>query len=155
MDWKGWTYVGDRNVRHGGFWWAARPGDGEVVDVLRVSPHADAGGPDNVFGIQIGEVSITPGRGLDDARAFAGLTGGDVSVGDDVAAVLGFSGFGNIDSDWSVRIGPEDPLWSGRDGHPEVDVVLRDGTSLRKWLQREYLHAPEGGAQPAYLRAPR
>lgn len=146
MDWNGWTYDGDVDVRHGGFWW--RQEDDQTL-VVQVVPYSDEGGPDNLFRIVSGHVSLDGYGRLAEARECCGLPSEGAGTGADVAAVLAFSGFGDVDTEFVLRIGPVDEMWEGRGTFPDPDWTLRSGTSLRKWMQREWLHGePTAAAAP-------
>ena len=134
-----WTYDGDRDVRYGGHFWM-RNGDDTTVEIVRVIPLSDEGGPDNMFRIQNGFLDLDSDD-LEAARECADVTPGD--MGSDVSALLHYSGLGNVDADYTVRIGAEDRLWGGRGPHPEPDYVLNGRTKLENWIRKEYLHVPE------------
>lgn len=153
MDFNGWNYVGDQNLREGGFYWKVDDTDTQSVSVVQIIAYSAAGGPDNLFQLKTGLIMWDLVRGdiLESARTHSGLVGGEqFALGDDVAALIGYQGVDNPDEDWTLRIGPVDPYWGGVGEFPEPEHVLRDGTSLRKWIQREYLHRekPEPAATP-------
>lgn len=148
MDHNGWKYIGDVSIRHGGFYWRETSTEGEI-DVVQVEAMANGGWPDNMFRISVGLVDLNRAC-LDDARIVSGVDADNVDKGQDVAAVLDYEGVANQFEDWILRIGPQDKLWNGPGEHPTPTWTLRDGTSLRKWIQREYLHPDrEEKAQPA------
>ena len=138
MRYNGWEYIGDESIRHGGMYWRTDEGD-PVASVLQVVRLADGGAPDNLFRILIGTVDLER-ETLADAREVAGLPEDGGDVGMDVEALLSYEGMGDYEYDYVVRIGPHDALFAGPGEFPEPDRVLRAGTSLRKWLQREHLH---------------
>lgn len=46
-----WKYFGDIDERCGGMW--VRPTDDGCADVIRITPCADAGGPENLYWVEI------------------------------------------------------------------------------------------------------
>jgi len=134
-----WHYQGDVDLRQGGLFWR-ETGDDEMAWIVRVSPCSDAGGPDNLFRLAAGHVHI-PGdpdrRGK--ALAALGLSPKDASRQDLVTAFAAWQA-PDFDEERVIRIGPPDRFHSGRGDAPEPDTVLRDGTDLRKWVTREFLH---------------
>jgi hypothetical protein len=65
-----------------------------------------------------------------------------------VLALEGYGGASDVDVEVVVRVGTPDEAWSGRGEFPDPDYVLRSNQSLRKWVEREYLHAPDAAPAP-------
>jgi hypothetical protein len=151
LDFNGWTYDGDVSIRHGGIYWQRRSEDDSVVDIVQVHPLSDEGGPDNVFRILVGEIDLDNSR-IGEARISCGMPADHDDINVDVRALFSYSGFGNYDQDYLVRIGTEDALWNGRGEQPEPDVILNGNASLRNFIKREYLHATEPEASPSMTR---
>lgn len=149
MDHHGWKYLGDVNLREGGFYWRETSTEGEV-DIFMVTPLSSGGLPDNMFRIQSALIDLGSPM-MAEARLCSGIRpDAEPDTGLDVAALLAYEGIGNEDFDFIVRIGPVDELWNGIGEVPEPWVTLRAGTSLRKWLEREYLHPDrEAASRPA------
>jgi len=141
-----WTYVGDVGIRHGGMYW--KDVDGETVDVVKVIPYRDAGGPENLFRIVSGHVDVA----LDEDRRRQGLSiigvePENATREDLLQAALQLSEQ-DWDYDYVVRIGAQDPFWTDNGRMPEPTVVLNGNASLRKYIAKEFLQ-PEPEASPA------
>lgn len=135
-----WHYRGDVNLRHGGMYWREDRMEDHVF-VAEVIPCSDAGGPDNLFHVRLGHLHIREDRdSREKALALIGVSSPEEATREEL--VVAFHGYHELNADEAlvVRIGKTDPLWSGRGESPAPDVVLRSGTSLRKWMTREYLH---------------
>lgn len=135
-----WHYLGDVNIRHGGFYWRNDAVHEDSVHVVKVIPYRDADGPDNLFRIKVGLLEIPEEPKVTEALAFIGLTRENTQREDVIAALVSFYGIDD-DEDYVLRIGTPDPHWEGREeNNPQPEVILRSNTSLRKWITREYLH---------------
>lgn len=53
-----WHYMGDINIEYGGYFYNLATFEDGYVEVVRVQPCADAGGPDNMFWIEQLSVNI-------------------------------------------------------------------------------------------------
>jgi hypothetical protein len=142
LDFNGWIYDGDVGIRHGGFYWKRRSEDSTEVDIVQVHPLSDEGGPDNMFRIMVGIVDLADER-IGEARISAGMPADHDDIHVDVRALIGYSGFADMDENYLIRIGRKDDLWVGRGEQPEPDLVLNGNASLRNWIKREYLHPDE------------
>lgn len=142
MNYNGWEYIGDINLTHGGFFWRQEDPSTKDISVVQIIPYKDAGGPDNLFRIKVGQIFLDSinKEELDAARNQHIPAKGPLTIDDDVLATMIHWGLEDADEDWTLMIGPKDNLWGGIGVFPEPDRVLRDGTSLRKWIEREYLH---------------
>lgn len=152
-----YRYSGDRNLEQGGYFFST--GAEELrygySSVVRVTPCADAGGPDNCFWVETYTVSL-PERDetqkLDNALQHLGQTHADLKKLTKhqrfallVDACLSY-GYADPDDLFSmklpqsqiVRIGPRDELWTGHDDFTP-NTTLRGNTSLRRWVKRTYL----------------
>ncbi len=134
-----WQYRGDRDLCEGGFFWKEDDADDYVLAV-EVIPCSAAGGPDNLFWINEGSIYITPERAK---QAMEGYYEPDSEPtrGDIVEAIMSHYGM-ERDAETVLRIGkPEaDPdQWRFDSSNMEVDVVLRGGSSLERWVKRECL----------------
>lgn len=141
LEHNGWNYIGDVNIRHGGFYWRDEENASHRVDIVQVVPWRDAGCPDNLFQIKVGVIDLSREDLLSEALRIS-----DRSIepsadrGACVDAMLGAFGLDDLGEDWTLRIGKHDETWSGVCESPDPLDVLRAGTSLRKWIEREYLY---------------
>ncbi len=136
-----WQYTGDMSLEYGGFYWKDE-GDPESVEALKVTPCSDAGGPDNLFHVESGTVYMNPER-LESALDVIGLTPETASRNDVIYAFQAYSGLDRdaYGGERVIRIGPDESDYMRRSGgwNPEPDVILRAGTDLRKWIERNWL----------------
>jgi hypothetical protein len=134
-----WKYSGDVNIEHGGLFWREDGADDYVLAVC-VSPCSDAGGPTNMFWIEVGSIYMPTDpdkrkRALDCIGASS-----DNPTRDEL--VHAFHAYSGIDADdrRTVQIGkPErgSHEWGGF----EVTDQLRGNTSLARFVRREFLHS--------------
>lgn len=54
---KRWHYCGDMNIEHGGYFWQ-EDGAADYVNAVRVTPCSDAGGPSNLFWVEVGSIYL-------------------------------------------------------------------------------------------------
>ena len=136
---KKWKYSGDVNLTYGGFYWRKDKG-ADYAEIVRITPCADAGGPDNLFEISSGSVYLPEGKATADALACCGAEDFPPSDSRDVESQVAYSG---IDSDSSqiVRIGPPSEFWADRGGawNPAPDTILRSNVNLANYVRREFL----------------
>lgn len=144
MDVNGWTYSGDVNIQHGGYYWRQDPGlsddHSDSFHIVEVVPYRDLGGPDNLFRIRVGDLTVS--RNLEtraEALKVVGVELEDASDQDLVDAFRAQPHTFDADIEYTLRIGPVDTLWSGRGTFPEPCEVIRAGSSLRKHIVREYV----------------
>ena len=151
MDVNGWSYNGDVGIRHGGHYWRRDEADDQSFHVVKVDPYSDQGGPDNLFKVSVGTLSVP-----DDAEELAqvaALVGDKPDTIRDSELVVGLLGWGrtwDADAEYVVRVGPVDEFWSGRGEFPDPDMVLRSNASLRNHVVKEFLAwpKPERGMAP-------
>ena len=134
-----WQYRGDVNLSEGGYFWREDGADDYVV-VVEIIPCSAAGGPDNLFWINEGSIYITPERAK---TALEGVYEPDhePTRADIVDAIMGHYGM-ERDIETTLRIGKPEPdpdCWRFDSANFEVDVVLRGGSSLERWVKRECL----------------
>ncbi len=147
MDHNGWTYNGDVGIRHGGYYWRADSNDQNTIYVVRVTPLSDAGGPDNQFRIETGQVDLSLEDQLTRAREISGIDPENANLDTDVDAMISAFGLGDYDESWVLQIGPDDELWDGHGKREEPAQRLPEDSSLRDWIKAEYLH-PEPEQKP-------
>lgn len=132
-------YFGDVNIEHGGFFYSLEGMKYDYADFVRVVPCVDAGGADNVFWIERGNVNILNPSALKDALRYCGMT----DEYEDATpaqrrhmAIHACMSYGNIDIDQTetVRVGPECPF-SGQRDTPKHDKQLRANASLRNYVR--------------------
>lgn len=135
---SGWQYIGDINLRHGGYYWREDGADDYVLAV-RVTPCSDAGGQDNLFQIESGSIYIgTDATRIASALDCIGATPDTATRAQVVDALLAYGGI-ETDSETIVQIGKRDTDASPNGWNPEPDVTLRGNAKLRLYVKREYL----------------
>lgn len=125
-----WFYVGDKSLRHGGYYWR-EDGAADYVRAVRVIPASDWDGDDNTWRIESGSIYIGEDQAkIDSALACCGWMAGKegASRSDVVDAMLAYHGV-EADSTTYVRIG-------ARQSEDEVDCVLPGRASLRRYVER-------------------
>src|SRR5574343_454641 len=127
-------YSGDVNVEYGGMCYVRHD---DWADALRVTPCSDAGLPDNLFWLEKITVYIDSDQ-LDQSLACCGCADEYANATNAIKrhiAVDALVSYGAYDVDMCevVRIGKPDKFWSGRDIPPEPDVILRSGSSLKRY----------------------
>jgi hypothetical protein len=145
-----WYYVGDVNPEYGGYWFNLSGLKWGYVDVVRVTPWSDAGGPDNGFWVEC----LTVNMPTDDQTKACVLTciGQTLeSIGNGAQSIRvlidACIAYGQYDPDGSetVRIG-KPCTYSGSSGFDPIEPnrVLRSGSSLANYIRREYLAMVQG-----------
>ena len=148
-----WNYNGDMNIKNGGFFWR-EDGSDDYVLAVRVTPCADAGGPDNLFVVECGSIYLP--REIDQQRAAFECCGwtlsddgtltdyaGGVFKSDalrelEVDARMAYAGM-ERDRDIVIRIG-RDESTDGRSGwNPSPDIVKPANLNLRRFIENNYL----------------
>lgn len=147
MDHNGWNYNGDVGIRHGGYYWRADAIDDSTIYVVRVAPLSDAGGPDNQFRIETGQVDLSLEDHLIRAREACGLDPKMTNLDTDVDAMISAFGLSDYDESFVLQIGPDDVFWDGRGKKSDPSHTLPEDSSLRDWIKAEYLH-PEPEQKP-------
>jgi len=151
---KRWHYCGDISLENGGYFWR-EDGAEDYVNCVRVTPCSDAGGPDNVYWVQIGSVYV--GEADDPGRASAlescGYELSDFPVRQRravlVEAMVGYRGLESSvvhfrgqmrNTEITVQIGKHaDRFRDTHDPAPVPDVILRANASLLRFVRRECL----------------
>lgn len=132
-------YSGDVNIEHGGFFYAF--GD-PWATAVRCTPCSDAGGPDNMFWIEVLYVNKPEGEDLARICECCDLDLNTLppSTRDDalVYACIGYGHYDKLGGE-CIRIGPPDPFYGGRE-KIEPTRVLRAGTSLKNYVRKQALH---------------
>lgn len=135
---NGWQYIGDIDLRHGGYYWR-EDGEDDYVLAVRVTPCSDAGGPDNLFQIESGSIYIgTDATRIASALDIIGATPDTATRAQIVDAMLAYRGI-ETDSETIVQIGKRDTDASANGWNPDADVILRGNAKLRRYVEREYL----------------
>lgn len=140
-------YSGDINIEHGGFFYALDTWKDGYVDVVRVTPASDAGGPDNVFWIDVLTVNIPKGEKLKEALESCGWLSGDQGVMYNkmtlakrkhvIVESCVMTGVYDQHSSQMIRIGPPDPFHvKSKDKEWDAPIKYRANVSLRN-LARE------------------
>ena len=133
-----WKYSGDVDLKHGGFYWLDE-GDEDFVTAVDVVPCSAAGGPDNLFYIEVGTIFLPADRDKQESiLGVIGMTPEDASREDFIYAAKAHSGL-ERDYDEVVRIGKEEEPYHSTGWNPEPDIVLRGNASLRRYVERDAL----------------
>ena len=136
-----WQYTGDLDLKEGGFFWLDE-GDDDCVQAVVVTPCSSAGGPDNLFHIEVGSIYFARDK-YADYLSVIGMEPEQATREDVIYAAQAYAGI-ERDHETVVRIGKDeratDPWrWKETGWNPEPDVVLRGNASLQRWVEREYL----------------
>jgi hypothetical protein len=136
-----WQYSGDVDLRQGGFYF--RDDDSDLVEFVEIIPESVAGGPDNIFRIEVGDIFIP--EQADRRKSALEFIGADLESparGDLLHAFCAYEGI-EIDSRSYVQVGFQvDEFWQGEGrGYvlPKIDHKLRSNASLRTFVQRTFL----------------
>lgn len=142
-------YNGDINIEHGGYFYALDTWKWGYVDVVRVTPCSDVGGPDNVFWIETLTVNIPEGEKLKSALETCGWLSGKQGTEYNemtlaqrrhviVDACVSYGHYDQHSSEM-IRIGPPDPFHR-RSNDPEWDAPkkYRANTSLERLAREKY-----------------
>jgi hypothetical protein len=152
-----YKYCGDINLDHGGYYFRAPEWKYGYADVVRVTPCSDAGGQQNAWWIErltvnapdndddlrqvlavIGMTLDPKGRIIEEGRPHDAVArNSTVYVSCIVDACIAYGRY-DIDSSTTVQIG-KIADWDGAREPVEPDVTLRAGTSLERYVRREYL----------------
>lgn len=139
-------YSGDLNIEHGGMFYSLQTWKNDYVNVLRVVPCSDAGGPDNCFWIE--HLTVTIQNDATKRQSALDVIGVDAEAFKKMkpaarrhALIEAHVSYGYYDTEQStiVRIGKPDTFYSGRDTFEPAEV-LRGNTSLERYA-REQAHA--------------
>lgn len=136
-----WHRFGDINMEHGGGFYSFE-GWPHYVDIIRVTPCSDAGGPDNQFWVESGTLFMK--RKRDELKRAREIFGQDEEFYQKltraqkrhymVEAILASYGLDNR-IHWSVQIGQKpDPNHSDSFTPLVPDYVLRANRSLEKYI---------------------
>lgn len=137
-------YSGDINIEYGGMFYTLKDWKWGYVNVVRVTPCSDAGGPDNCFWVDRLTVNIREGEKLRPIIETMGHVGNPEWHDKGMTPaqwchylVDAHVAYGAYDTDSStmVRIGKPDPFYSGREGEFVPDIILRGNTSLRNYVR--------------------
>ena len=138
-------YSGDLNIEYGGLFYSLQTWQWDYVNVLRVTPCNEAGGPDNCFWVERLTVNIRKdsakqqsaldvlGVGADQFKAMKRAAKRHVLIDAHIAM-----GFYDTDQSSMVRIGMH--VDSRDTDQFKPDTVLRGNTSLMRYA-REQAHA--------------
>lgn len=157
---KYWHYSGDMSLEYGGFFYNLDNWEHNYAEAVRVTPCADAGGPDNMFWIERIVVNIPEDQAkLDEALKYCGwLQEPDVPAFSKLTrarkrhmVVDACLAYGYYDPDdcynmskpqrETVQIGPDNRFFRSRGWNQPSDIKrLRDGTNLRNYVRREWLN---------------
>jgi hypothetical protein len=137
---KRWHYSGDNNLENGGLFWREDGAD-DYVCAVQVTPCTDAGGPDNLFWIEVGSIYLPK----DEAKRKSALSyiGSSPDSCTREELVYAFQAYFGIERDcWNgsnvVQIGKAQ---EGRRefGALEVTHKLRGNASLERFVRRSFL----------------
>lgn len=142
-----WFYQGDVDCQQGGFWYRLDNMQYGYADCVRITPCADAGGPDNQFWIESLTVNIPDDKAkLNQALSCCGAIDEYETASEKQRQHIAVSccvayGFYDQEPSHTVQIGRKaDHCGAGFDPiTPET--VLRAGSSLRNYVRRQYLAA--------------
>ncbi len=136
-----WTYIGDVNIREGGYYW--REDDSEdYVLAVQVTPCSDAGGPANMFWIESGSIYLGDTERQNRALDCIGVEPANATRADYVDAVKAYYGIepdcymGRYVVQLGKRCGAFDK-WQW-DSDISADVVLHGNANLRRYIEREH-----------------
>lgn len=131
-----WHYTGDINLEHGGLF-INMNFDCDYADVVRVTPMSDAGGPDNVWWVEAGSVSM-PSKleELEQVLKYSGLKLENVLLHPEmiVEAIVAYKGL-EVDAIETVQIGPTQESKA----KVTATVQLRNRSKLENYVRREFL----------------
>lgn len=139
-----WQYDGDINLQCGGLYWREDT-DPDTIQIVQVIPCSDFGKADNEFYIKIGTLYLTVDEThLKSALDFCGVdTKVEGNLTTSVLSLIAYSGF-DVDEEWQIRIGSKE-----YNSHfEEPDEVLRGNSSLRKFVERRFLHKEPKSPSP-------
>lgn len=149
-----YKYCGDVNLEYGGYYYRAPDWQHGYADAVRVQPCSDGGGQDNAWWIErltvlipsdeaeLRKVLAVIGMVLDAKGAIISESGGATlakgSAGYKACVIDACVAYGRYDQDSStvVQIGKTDEVDSD---HVAPHVTLRAGSSLERYVRREYL----------------
>lgn len=135
-----WTYLGDINVEHGGYWF--KPGVWEdIVDVIEVIPDTDMGGADNVFHISCGIVHINKENFIRD-RVLKNLGWlGTVEEAPFQTLVEAFKNYYGVEAEGqeTIRIGNIDPLTQPATVKEDWIFQIRGTNKLKNYLKKHWV----------------
>jgi hypothetical protein len=155
-----WKYRGDLNIEYGGYFYNDEGPDSmpDYIEMVRVTPASDGGGPDNLFLIEKGSVYIPVDRPATlksaadccgwtyDATAATLLVDGVEHAFQSpvwrewmLDALLSYHGQDGADS-YVVRVGKADKDARGFLADREPDFVLRSNVKLKRWIENEFCH---------------
>jgi len=149
-----YQYNGDVDVENGGYWASTGPEERRYgySSVVRVTPCADAGGPDNMFWVETLTVNIPDDKRLAMAFDFCGYKEdwlkGLTPFQRFCRAVDACLSVGHYEPDdtgrpWSqlVQIGADDSFYRPSHDTWTADRKLRANWKLRNWIKAIYLKA--------------
>lgn len=136
-----WFRFGDLNMENGGGFYSFE-GWPHYIDIIRVTPCSDAGGPDNQFWIERGSLFMERSKedferalamiGMDDADEWRRLSRATKRHAK-TQAVLGYYGM-DRDSHWTIQIGAKAEPCSSSFTTLIPDYVLRGNCSLENYI---------------------
>lgn len=134
-----WNYSGDISLEYGGFFW--REDDAEdYVRAVQVTPCSDAGGPDNLYCIEIGSVYLP--LDADERKRALDTIGASAETATRAELVEAFRAYHGIERDTYgehvVRIGKAQETRRGG-WAPKPDKVLPANAGLQRYVEREFL----------------
>jgi hypothetical protein len=130
-----WKYSGDVSIEHGGLFWREDGADDYVLAVC-VSPCSDAGGPTNMFWIEVGSIYMP--TDADKRKRALDCIGASSDKPARAELVHAFHAYSGIDADsrHTVQIGKPDPYHSREWGGAEVTDQLRGNATLARFVRK-------------------
>jgi hypothetical protein len=136
---KRWKYSGDINLEYGGLFWREDGADDYVLAV-QVTPCSDAGGPNNLYWVEVGSIYLPEDeKRRKSALDCIGVTSDKPKRAELVEAFLAYNGL-DVDYDGRhvVQIGK--PEKARHDfGSVSVTDQLRGNASLTRFVRRNFL----------------
>jgi hypothetical protein len=137
---KRWKYSGDINLEYGGLFWREDGADDYVLAV-QVTPCSEAGGPDNLYWVEVGSIYLPEDeerrkRALD----CIGAASDKPKRAELVYAFLAYHGIeADCDGRHVVQIGKPE---KARNDFGTVSVTdqLRGNASLKRFVRRNFLN---------------
>jgi len=146
-------YSGDINAECGGYFFSLTTWGYDYVDVVRITPCSDAGGPDNCFWVQA-LTALIPDKGSEKEKRALETCGwfdnDEYTKAEGVAkksmlldAVLSYGYYdphNTMRRHWSqlIQIGKVQSEFNPREGEFKPDIVLRDGARIANYARKVF-----------------
>lgn len=134
-----WKYSGDINLEYGGLFWREDGADDYVLAV-QVTPCSDAGGPNNLFWVEVGSIYLP--NDYEKRRRALDCIGVHPNEATRYSLVEAFLAYSGIEADYDgrhvVQIGKAESA-SREWGGTEVTDQLRGNASLTRFVRKSFL----------------